>query len=330
MSGMRLNEPIKITLSITNTCNQNCALCYSDCGRETAEAELWREEWLTFIDYLVENDFMQVYIEGGEPLLRPDMMDILRHCSRRLMTLIRTNGSLISRDIAFELKSIGVGRVLVDVMSSQADVHDDFAGVVGSFAKACKAIEFLAEAKIPTDVLTILTRQNASNLSNIAELAFRLGADRMGVLRLYPIGRAKRRWKQFALTLPEQMKAIKELKAPDGLSIMQSWHPRNHNCCWQSATVDAVGNSIGCVYLREYVNYGNIRKMDFLETWRHDPLYKQLRSGHVEHSCSDCEKTQGSSGGCRSTAFAFHGRWDAPDPFCSTMNDGVDLRDVPQ
>jgi radical SAM protein with 4Fe4S-binding SPASM domain len=326
---MHLDEPIKITLSITNTCNQRCVLCYSDCQKK-CDDELKREEWLSFVDYLVGNGFMQVYIEGGEPLLRPDMLDILRHCSRRLMTLLRTNGSLITRDVAFELKSIGVGRILVDLMSSHAVVHDEFAGVAGSFDKACRAIEFLAAAGIPTDVLTILTRQNASDLSEIAECAYRLGAERMGVLRLYPIGRAKRRWNDFSLSLPHQIKAIEDLKAPRGLSIMQSWHPRNHNCCWQSATVDAVGNSIGCVYLREFVNYGNIRKVEFLETWHQDPLYKQLRSGHVEHSCPDCEKTQGTGGGCRSTAFAFHKRWDAPDPYCSILNNGVNLNDLPQ
>jgi radical SAM protein with 4Fe4S-binding SPASM domain len=132
------------------------------------------------------------------------------------------------------------------------------------------------------------------------------------------------------LTLDEQVRAIETLHPPEGLSVMQSWHPKNHNCCWQSATVDAFGNSIGCVYLREYVNYGNIRRTAFLDTWHRNSLYRTLRSGQVERSCSGCHKTQGTGGGCRSTAYAFHGRWDAPDPFCTTLNDGVDLRVLPQ
>jgi hypothetical protein len=49
----------------------------------------------------------------------------------------------------------------------------------------------------------------------------------------------------------------------------------------------------------------------------------------VDGGCESCEDTQGSSGGCRSTAFAFTGRWDAPDPFCTTTNGGIDVSQLP-
>jgi radical SAM protein with 4Fe4S-binding SPASM domain len=325
-----LNNPVKITLSITKACNQACKLCYCDCSEKPSAEELSGDAWIRFIDYLVEHGFMQVYIEGGEPLHRSDMMDVLRYCSRKLMTLLRTNGSLIDGTRARELRAIGVGRVLVDLMGGNAETHDEFAGTPGSFARACDAIAQLVAAGIPTDVLTILNRRNVGEMQSVLELAHRLGAERVGILRLYPLGRAKRRWQEFALSLDEQMRVIDALDPPAGLGIMQSWHPRDHNCCWQSATVDAFGNSIGCVYLREYVNYGNIKSRTFLDTWHKDPLYRRLRSGEVERSCSDCSASQGTNGGCRSTAYAFHGRWDAPDPFCSSLNDGVDLRVLPE
>jgi hypothetical protein len=69
--------------------------------------------------------------------------------------------------------------------------------------------------------------------------------------------------------------------------------------------------------------------MPFLETWNH-PLYQELRSNAVEHNCPECSATQGTFGGCRSTAYAFHGRWAAPDPYCRHTNEGVDLRALPQ
>jgi hypothetical protein len=49
----------------------------------------------------------------------------------------------------------------------------------------------------------------------------------------------------------------------------------------------------------------------------------------VEESCGDCSATQGSHGGCRSAAYAFHGRWTAPDPFDSALNHGTDLTRLP-
>jgi radical SAM protein with 4Fe4S-binding SPASM domain len=323
-----LEAPLKITFCITNQCNLECRHCYADCGAARTRRELSTEEWLGFIDYLVAHDFIQLYIEGGEPLHRPDFERILGHATRHLYTLLRTNGTLITRDKAVRLKQLGVGRVLVDFMGAEPATHDYFTGRPGSFALSRAAVGHLLAAGISSDILIILTRRNARELQALLELAHALGVPRVGILRLYPLGRAKRHWDQWALSLDEQMAALAALNPPPGLKIMQSWHPKDRNCCWQSAAVNAQGDSIGCAYLREYVDYGNIREMPFLATWD-DPLYRQLRSGAVEKSCADCHTSQGTRGGCRAAAYAFHGRWDAPDPFCTNLNEGTDLRVLP-
>jgi radical SAM protein with 4Fe4S-binding SPASM domain len=323
-----LQSPFKITLSVTQICNLNCKHCYADCNGGRAREELTTKEWIRFVDYLIANDFISLYIEGGEPLARPGFLKILEYCTPKMMTLLRTNGTLIDRRMAARLKRIGVGRVLVDIMGASAATHDYLTGVDGSFEAACAAVRHLLAVGIETDVLTILNRRNVSELQDYLELAHELGVPRAGILRLYPLGRAKRRWSELALSLDEQMAALGSLKAPAELRVMKSWHPTDRNCCWQSAAIDPFGKSIGCAYLREYVDYGNIREMPFLDTWEH-PLYRALRSGMVEKSCANCESTQGTKGGCRSAAYAFNGRWSAPDPFCTTLNEGVDLRVLP-
>jgi radical SAM protein with 4Fe4S-binding SPASM domain len=326
----RYVTPPKITISITNKCNLECRWCYGDCGKPTEEPELSCREWFKFIDYLLANDFIAAYIEGGEPFHRPDFLKILKYSSRRLMTLVRTNGTLIDEKLAKELKAIGVGRIFVDIMGATAATHDELTGVEGSFQKSCAAVEHLTAAGIKTDVLVILNRKTFREIQGCVDLAHRLGALRLGILRLYPLGRAKRAWFELALSLEEQTAAIANLRVPDSFQVMKSWHPNDRNCCWQGATVNAFGDSIGCTYLREYVNFGNIRVTPFLDTWNNNELYRTLREGAVEKSCPSCSEKDGTRGGCRSTAFAFHGRWDAPDPFCTRLNEGTDLRVLPK
>lgn len=326
---MRFDTPPKITLSVTNTCNLECAWCYGDCTPSPGDRELTTAEVLAFVDYLVENDFIQIYIEGGEPQCRPDFDQILRHCGRRLMTLVRTHGTLMTEAAARRWKRFGVGRVYVDILGARRGTHERLTGRSGSFDQSCAAVRHLVAAGIETDVLLILNRHNVSELNDYLRLARRLGATRAGILRLYPLGRAKSRWSELALSLEEQDEAIAGLDPPAGLGVMQSWHPRDRNCCWQAAAVTPFGDSVGCMYLREYVRHGNIRDMPFLETWHGSELYRRLRSGEVESSCGSCEARSGTRGGCRSTAFAFHGRWTAPDPFCTHLNQGVDIRVLP-
>ncbi|HEV2344911.1 MAG TPA: radical SAM protein [Actinocrinis sp.] len=323
------DKPVKLWAQVTNTCNLDCVLCYGDCSDARRDEELSTAEWLEFIDHLVEEDFFQIYFEGGELLARPDFMTILEHCSRRLLTWMRTNGTLITADVARQLRELGVGAVCVDLWAANEKTHDELVGVPGSHARTVQGIRHLVAEGIPTVMCIILMRPNVGELQEYLELAHELGVGRVGVLRLYPIGRAKRKWPELALSLDEMTAALHGMKPPQDVYVMQSWHPRDGNCCWENSGVDAYGRSIGCPYLREYVDYGNIRQVPFLETWKH-PLYVQLRESEIEGSCTQCDDAEGTGGGCRSSAYAFTGRWDAPDPFCSEQNKGVDLRVLPR
>ena len=53
-------------------------------------------------------------------------------------------------------------------------------------------------------------------------LAQSLGVETVGLLRLYPIGRAKAHWGELALTLPEQTAVLDSLRMPAGMRLMQS------------------------------------------------------------------------------------------------------------
>src|SRR5690606_11048747 len=72
----RLEKPFKLTICVTQTCSMNCKLCYADCG-SSKRPELTTEQWKTFIDQLVAEEFIHIFFEGGEPFHRPDFEDIL-------------------------------------------------------------------------------------------------------------------------------------------------------------------------------------------------------------------------------------------------------------
>lgn len=323
-----LDAPVKLTLSVTERCNLGCVYCYGDCNRRPHDDELSTAEWIRVVDELADAGVVMAFVEGGEPLLRDDIFTLLGHASLRMLTWLRTNGTLVDAAMAERIAAAGVGTVCVDIHGATAETHEAITGVAGSFAATSDGIRHLVAAGVPVIATLVLNRTNVGELQAWLDCAGALGCVRAGVLRLYPIGRAKRRWRALALGVEETMAAIGALRVPDGLSLMQSWHPNDGNCCWQNGAVLARGESVGCPYLRELVRYGNVREVSYLETWQH-PLYRLLRAGRVDSHCPDCASSQGSKGGCRATAYAFHGRWGAPDPFCAHTNEGVDLRELP-
>jgi radical SAM protein with 4Fe4S-binding SPASM domain len=322
-----LTSPFKLTISVTARCNLACRHCYTDCGARS-DPELSTEDWIQFLDELVADGFISAFFEGGEPFIRNDFEALITHAAAKMFIAVRTNATLIDPPRAARLARLGLGRAYVDILGARPVTHDRLTGVPGSFDASIEGIRALRREGVRTTILTILNRENAPEIQETLELAHALTCDEVGVLRLYPLGRAKRNWASLSLPLEEMKSTLEGLRPPDGLILMQSWHPNDGNCCWQNAAVDPFGQSIGCPYLREYVNYGDIRKVSFRETWNH-PLYRTLRSGQVTDACPDCTRTQLTRGGCRSTAYAFHGRWDAADPFCIHLNQGTDLRVLP-
>lgn len=320
---------MKTTLVITEQCNLDCRLCYGRCKEDKPRAELSIPEWRRVIDELADSGVIWLYIEGGEPFLKPGFLDLLAENTPRMYTMVRTHGTLVDEALAQRLKAIDVGIVLVDLWGATAATHDALTRTPGSFERTVAGLRALVAAGVETHALFILNRRNVHELQDWCDLVGSLGAQAAGVLRLYPLGGVKAQWKELALPLDAMTQALAGLRVPPGLRLMQSWHPRNANCCWQMSAINAFGDSIGCAYLREYVDFGNVLEQPFLQTWNH-PLGQELRSGRVEASCKSCAGTQGSHGGCRSTAFAFHGRFSAPDPFDLELNDGVDLTTLPR
>lgn len=329
MAHPALETPPKLTIGITEACPLSCRHCYADCAQSPKPGELSSEQWIGLIDGLAAQGVIQVYFEGGEPLVKPGFIEILRTAASSMMTLLRTHGCGLNSTMAQTLSDAGLGRALIDLMGPDAATHDAATGVAGSFVQACDGLRHLAAVGIPTDVLVVLTRHTAPRLNAIAQLAEELGAERLGILRLYPLGRARDCWEGIALGLQEQMQALATLRTPPGLTIMQSWHPNDHNCCWQAAAINAFGRAIGCMYLRDYVDFGDATAVPYNEIFRSHPLYRQLRSGEVEEHCESCTASQGTAGGCRSAAYAWHGRWTAPDPFDTALNHDLDLTRLP-
>ncbi|MDW8444289.1 MAG: radical SAM protein [Acetobacteraceae bacterium] len=254
MAGGRpwLARPLKVTLCLTARCPLDCRPCYADCARRQGAGELDPATWMRLLDELADEGVINVFVEGGEPLAREDCEMILAHAARRMFTTLRTHAVGIDRAAAGRLARLGLGRAYVDLFGPDAETHDRLAGVAGAFERARAGIAALREAGIAVSILTILCAPNARGLPRMASLAHALGADELGVLRLYPLGRAKREWSSLALGLPEQRAALASLIAamPEGIRLMQSWHPNDSNCCWQNAAIDPYGHAIGCPYLR--------------------------------------------------------------------------------
>lgn len=112
-------RPVAAHLIPIRRCNLSCAYCneYDDRSAPVPTAYVLRR-----IDRLVELGTGVVTLSGGEPLLHPDLDDIIRHIRRRgaIATLI-TNGYLLSRDRIERLNRAGLDHLQISIDNVMPD-----------------------------------------------------------------------------------------------------------------------------------------------------------------------------------------------------------------
>jgi MoaA/NifB/PqqE/SkfB family radical SAM enzyme len=168
-------------LKVTSRCNLACQMC--DYWRTTREETLSLEEWPGVIDQLADLGCRKLHVSGGEPFLRPDLLEILEHgVARKLKVNLTTNGTLLTEDRIRRLARSGVNAVSVSLDGPTAKLHDRIRGRPGSFKRSVKAIRRLVraverrQARLKVRINVVLMRENYRRLPDMVRLAADLGA----------------------------------------------------------------------------------------------------------------------------------------------------------
>ncbi|MGM0540070.1 MAG: radical SAM protein, partial [Thermodesulfobacteriota bacterium] len=130
-----------VVWNMTKRCNLKCAHCYARSDETAGEDEMSTEQAKAMIDDLAGFGSPVLLFSGGEPLVRSDLLELAHYAvGRGMRAVISTNGTLITREKARELKDVGLSYVGISLDGGE-DIHDAFRGVPGAYAKAMQGLE---------------------------------------------------------------------------------------------------------------------------------------------------------------------------------------------
>jgi MoaA/NifB/PqqE/SkfB family radical SAM enzyme len=178
---------------VTGACNLRCIHCHATSG-QAAQDELTTDEGKKLIDALAaESEFRTLIYTGGEPLVRPDIFELLRHSQKAgLANIIATNGTLIDEDMAFKLKDHGVVCNAISFDAANPSVHDMVRNKPGSFDLAMRAVEATKKAGILLQINTTAMEYNMPYLPDLIDFADQSGAGIMLMYQLVAVGRGEK------------------------------------------------------------------------------------------------------------------------------------------
>lgn len=199
--------PLSVTFISTYRCNFTCDYC--DVWR-FRDGEMTTDEALSMIDEFASMGMRRFSFNGGEPLLRPDIGELVSRCrSKGVFTTMFSNGSLVARNVE-KLKDLDI---LVISLDGPKEVHDS-QRMKGSHAGVLEGIRAAKGAGINVWTNTVITRENLDYLPEMVEGAKGLGVKMIfqPVLR-YSHSSDASRIKGLASDDSEYMETIEKLKA---------------------------------------------------------------------------------------------------------------------
>ena len=331
--------PLVVSWNLTRKCNLKCPHCYINATTQELKNELTTEEAKNLIDQICEVSRPLLILSGGEPLLRPDVYELVRYgASKGLKMGLGSNGSLIDATAAKRLKEAGIETVSISLDSHIPEQHDEFRGVPGSWEKAVGAIKALQANGVLVQVNTTLTQQNYDQIDDIMSLAENIGVENFHLFFLVPTGRGVKMTDISPAKYESMIKTTFAKVAKHKLNVRPSCAPQFMRIA-KDMGLDMSRWIRGCLaglyYCRVYPNgdvtpcpylpikLGNIREKSFKEIWFNSDMFKTLRNfDALKGKCGVCEH-RAVCGGCRARAYGLSS--DFID-YCGDLHEPAELK----
>lgn len=312
LDGM-LSAPLRVQLQVTNQCLMRCRHCSQD-TRDALPNELSLEEIKHLIDEMAAMGTCQVMLGGGEPFLRPDLLQIVKHARNRgLSVSLSTTGTSVNRVLAKKMAEVGLKSVRVSFDGAAEKSYDYYRGVKGAYRKAMRGLKTLREIfpKTPIVLHTTLMRPNTSEILAIARMVSKLQLNTWSLDFLKPVGQAA---EQSGLWLAadegdDVVKRLAKIVENFDVPLKMAHFPYKGQIGGGSSLfgyrcqggnlfvfISANGSVAPCSFTARQFPAGNIRRKSLREIWADSDMFRRFRRTVAgPQACTQCMKAEAAS-----------------------------------
>lgn len=362
----RRTGPVRpvVIWNLTRRCNLKCRHCYAVAADHHFPGELTSSEAVAVLDDLAAFRIPALILSGGEPLSRPDTLNLARRAkSHGLYTALSTNGTPIDGGHADQIAEVGFDYVGISLDGIGA-TNDWFRGQKGAFDAALAGVRACKKRGIKVGLRFTMTTDNAEQLPELLKLAKDEGVEKFYLSHLVYAGRGNkhrcddtdwsvtragvdllisRAWQ--AAQNGENFEIVTGNNDADAVYFLQ-WaaerfpasaieNLRAHLEAWGGnasgygvANIDTQGVVHPDTYWSDY-SIDSVRNRPFSEIWQDvsDPMLAglRLRPRPLKGRCGMCAFKSVCGGNTRIRALQLTGDpWEA-DPACYLSDDEIGL-----
>ncbi len=353
-----------VVWNMTRRCNLKCVHCYAQAETDKGVDPISTEQAKVMIDDLAAYGAPVMLFSGGEPTIRKDMPELASYAtSKGMRAVISTNGTLIDRAMARQLKEVGLSPVGASLAGGE-EVNDPFRGVNAASRRALEGLDYCREEGIKVGLRFTINKRNAVEIPKIFDILRERNIPRVCFYHLVYSGRGtelinedlnhqetravvdlimdKTRECFDAGTPKEVLTVDNHADGPYVWMRLLKEDPKRAEEVFQLLQFNegnSSGRGIGCIswngdvsadqFWRHHV-FGNVLERPFSEIWD-DPNIELLhklkdKKPYVKGRCAKCRFLNICGGNFRSRAEAYYGDEWAEDPACYLTDEEIGIK----
>ena len=339
-------NPFVVFYELTQACDLACAHCRASAISARHPHELSPAQSRALVDDLLGFDTPPILVlTGGDPMKRDDVIDLTAYAKSRGVHVALTPSAtpLVTDDAIRQLKEAGLERLAVSVDGADAETHDAFRRVEGSYERTQEILAAARAHGLPRQVNTTITARNLHQIDDMAEQMAAHGVLLWSVFFLVPVGRGVQ---EARITPGEYEKVFRRLwhhagRQPYGIKTTEAPHyrrfvlqrlgdpqgdPTGHRGDRLQRAPLGVNDGNGVMFISHTgkiypsgfmpLQCGRFPAQSVVDVYRDSPLMRELRQPDLLHGkCGDCEFRQ-ICGGSRARSYAVTGDPLGSEPDC--------------
>jgi PqqA peptide cyclase len=325
--------PLALIAELTHRCPLHCVYCSNPLELNSRTNELSTEAWEKVFGEAAELGVLQADFTGGEPLARPDILELVEAArAAGLYVNLITSGLPLDESRLENLVTAGLDHFQLSFQGARPEVASEISGTT-THPQKLRVLEWLSRHRIAVTLNFVIHRRNIHQIEEMLAIAEASCATRVEFANVQYYGWAfanrdnllpTRR--QLDSSLETLKRAQQRLRGKMRIEyVVPDYYARFPKACmggWGRKLMLIVpsGDVLPCHAARiiRGLTFDNVKDRGLREIWENSAAFQKFRGEDwMQEPCRSCDRREVDFGGCRCQAMLLVNDAAATDPVCS-------------
>jgi PqqA peptide cyclase len=326
-------NPLALVAELTHRCPLHCVYCSNPLELQPRTSELSSEIWSRVFKEAAEAGVLQIDFTGGEPLARPDIVELVRAArSSGLYVNLITSGLPLDETKLAALAAAGLDHFQLSFQGAREETANEISGTK-SHAQKLRVLDWLGQHRVAVTLNFVIHRRNIDQLEEMLSLAESSRATRVEFANVQYYGWAFANREHLLPTRAQLDRSLtfinREQERLQGRIrieyVVPDYYAKYPKPCmggWgrKLMLITPRGDALPChaAQVIPGLVFENVKNRSLHEIWEHSAAFQKFRGENwMQEPCKICERREQDFGGCRCQALLLAGDAAATDPVCS-------------